>query len=119
VARYKDYDQDQTRLLPVSLTQQIQPGTIEYTINYLVDHQIDLRVFDSRYRNDATGAPAIDPAILLKVILFAYSRGIVSSRQIRGVKERGVHGPVLRHPPPFHNYRGLHLLDEWADQGDF
>ena len=90
MARYKDYDQEQTRLLPVSLTQQIQAGTIEYTINYLVDHQIDLSVFDSRYKNDATGAPAIDPAILLKVILFAYSRGIISSRQIAQSCEENV-----------------------------
>lgn len=82
MARYREYAQDQARLLPVSLQQQIQPGTIEYTINYLVDHEIDQGVFESRYKNDVTGAPAIDPAILLKIILFAYSRGIVSSRQI-------------------------------------
>ena len=69
MARYREYFQDQARLLPISLTQQIQPGTIEYTINYLVDHDVDFSVFDSRYRNDATGAPAIDPAILLKIVL--------------------------------------------------
>ena len=28
------------------------------------------------------GAPAYDPAILLKIVLFAYSRGITSSREI-------------------------------------
>lgn len=90
MARYREYFQDQVRLLPISLTQQIQPGTIEYTINYLVDHDVDLSVFDSRYRNDATGAPAIDPAILLKIILFAYSRGILSSRQIAQSCEENV-----------------------------
>jgi transposase len=90
VARYKDYDQEQTRLLPVSLTQQIQPGTIEYTITYLVDREVDLSVFDSRYRNDLTGAPAIDPAILLKIILFAYSRGVRRSRQIAQSCEENV-----------------------------
>ena len=36
----------------------------------------------SGFRNDATGAPAYPPATLLKLILFAYSRGIVSSRAI-------------------------------------
>src|SRR3970040_2006476 len=35
-----------------------------------------------RFRNDATGAPAYPPAMLLKVVLFAYSQGIVSSRGI-------------------------------------
>lgn len=90
MARYRDYSQEQARLLPISLKQQIQPGTIEYTINYLVDRDVDLSVFDARYRNDATGAPAIDPAILLKIILFAYSRGILSSRQIAQSCEENV-----------------------------
>jgi transposase len=82
LAKYRDYSYEQTRMLPVSLQHQIQPGTIEHTINYLIDNEIDLTVFDEQYKNDETGAPAIDPAILLKIILFAYSRGIVSSRQI-------------------------------------
>ena len=82
MARYRDYSYEQTRMLPVSLKNQIQSGTIEHTINYLIDHEIDLNIFDEKYKNDETGAPAIDPAILLKIILFAYSRGIISSRQI-------------------------------------
>ena len=90
MARYREYDQDQARLLAISLKQQIQPGTIEHTINYLVDRDVDLSVFDSRYHNDTTGAPAIDPAILLKIILFAYSRGILSSRQISQSCEENV-----------------------------
>jgi transposase len=90
LARYREYSYDQARLLPVSLKNQIQPGTIEHTINYLVDHEIDLSVFDEQYKNDETGAPAIDPAILLKIILFAYSRGIVSSRRIAQACEENV-----------------------------
>jgi transposase len=56
----------------------------------LVDRYVDLSVFDSRHENDETGAPAIDPAILLKVILFAYSRGIISSRRISRAYEENV-----------------------------
>ena len=80
MARYRWYDREQAMMVPVSLSDQLQPGTIEYAIDYLVN-EIDLSGFESRYRNDETGAPAIDPAILLKVILLAYSRGIVSSRR--------------------------------------
>ena len=82
MARYKHYDYDQTKMLPVSYERQILPGTFEHTLNELIDQQIDLTVFESRYRNDATGAPAYDPAILLKIVLFAYSKGITSSREI-------------------------------------
>ncbi|WP_407276524.1 transposase [Halothiobacillus sp. DCM-1] len=48
----------------------------------LVDHEFDLSAFHARYRNDQNGAPAYDPAVLLKIVLLAYSRGIVSSRRI-------------------------------------
>ena len=36
--------------------------------------------FDARFCNDETGATAYPPAMLLKVVLFAYAQGIVSSR---------------------------------------
>jgi len=58
MAKYRDYSTKQTQLLPASLSNQIQPGTIEYSINYLVDHHIDLSVFDSRFNNDETEALA-------------------------------------------------------------
>ena len=55
--------------LPERFADQIQPGTFEYAVNWLVDHEIDLSVFDARYRNDETGASAYHPSVLLKVVL--------------------------------------------------
>lgn len=81
MARYKDINYDQTRLLPVSFDKQILPGSFEYTVNRVID-ELDLSVFDERYRNDETGRPAYAPDMLLKVILTAYSRGVTSSREI-------------------------------------
>jgi transposase len=81
MARYKHIDTS-PRLIAVDLERQLLPGTFEHALNYLVDHQLDLSRFDVRYKNDRTGAKAWPPAMLLKVILFAYSRGIVSSRDI-------------------------------------
>jgi len=82
MARYKHYDYAQMKMLPISFDRQILPGTFEHTLNYLIDEKIDLSVFEARYRNDDGGAPAYDPAILLKIILFAYSKGIIYSRRI-------------------------------------
>ena len=82
MARYKEYSYEQTKLIPLSFHHQILPGTFEYTLNYLIDNEVELSIFEQRYRNDETGAPAYDPAVLLKIILYAYSRGIISSRQI-------------------------------------
>jgi transposase len=82
VAKYKNYDYSQGKFVPIYFDKQILPGTFEYTLHYLIDNEIDLSPFDGRYRNDKTGAPAYDPAILLKIILYAYSRGITSSGMI-------------------------------------
>jgi transposase len=82
MAKYKPSNEDQMVMLPISLQDQLVPGTLEHTISELVDKHIDLSVFDARYNNDVTGAAAIHPKILLKVILVAYSKGMISSRQI-------------------------------------
>ena len=82
MARYKNYNYDQSKLLPVNFSDQILPGSFEYTVNYLVDNELDLTVFESRYKNDETGCPAYDPAILLKIVIAAYARGFTSSRSI-------------------------------------
>src|SRR5438094_118590 len=82
MARFKPYSYDQLKLVPVSFERQILPGTFEATLSRLIDEEIDLSVFEARYRNDEVGAPAYDPAILLKVILAAYARGMTSSREI-------------------------------------
>jgi transposase len=81
MARYKHIDTS-PRFLAVDLERQLLPGTFEHALNYLVDRELDLRRFDVRYKNDFTGASAYPPAMLLKVVLFAYSRGIVRSRDI-------------------------------------
>lgn len=80
--RFKDYCYEQDKLIPIAFSKQILPGTFEYTLDYLIDNVIDMSVFDGHYRNDDTGAPAYAPALLLKIILYAYSRGIISSRTI-------------------------------------
>ena len=82
MARYKDTDREQGRLLAVNLSEQLVEGTFEYTLNGLIDEKLDLRVFDKKYKNDLTGATAINPRIMLKVILYCYSLGIISSRKI-------------------------------------
>jgi transposase len=82
MARYKNYDYRQRVLIPVSLEDQLMPGTLEFAIHTLVEKRLDLSIFEGKYRNDETGRPAYDPKTLLKVVLLAYSRGLISSRKI-------------------------------------
>lgn len=70
------------KLIPVDFEQQVLPGTFEFALCYLIDHEADLSGLEGRYRNGSTGAPAFAPAVLLKIILLGYSRGLVSSRRM-------------------------------------
>ena len=82
MAKYKNYNYSQNVLIPVSLSEQIAPGTLEFAINVLVEERMDMSRFDAKFKNDETGCKAYNPKILLKIILLAYSRGILHSRKI-------------------------------------
>jgi len=82
MAKYIPYDYNQTSMVVINFQDQIQLGTFEHAVHYLVDNNLDLSCFDDTFKNDENGRPAYDPAILLKIILFAYSKGITSSREI-------------------------------------
>lgn len=81
MARYEAIDTS-PRFLAVDLARQLLPGSFAHAVNHLLDHDFDLSGFDARYRNDAAGACAYPPGMLLKVILCAYAEGVVSSRGI-------------------------------------
>ena len=95
MARYKPYDVNQVTLIPVSFPDQILPGSFEYTLNEIVDEHIDLRAFEARYQNDETGCLAYDPAILLKIVLFGYYKGLISSRRLAEACQRNVQFKAL------------------------
>lgn len=79
--RYKGNER-QNLMVPVALREQLIPGTIEHAIDWIVDHEVDSSGFDALYANDEVGRPAYHPKALLKVILYGYSKGILSSRGI-------------------------------------
>ena len=88
--RFKAYNYDQNAMVVINYQDQLQPGTFEHAVYYLIEHKLDLSVFHPKYRNDATGRMAYDPAILLKIILFAYSKGITSSREMQWCCETNI-----------------------------
>ncbi len=94
MARYKPIEMS-PKFIPVDFSRQILPGSFEYALCHLIDHEIDLSEIDARFRNDEVGAPAYFPALLLKIVLLAYSRGLVSSRAIESAcRHNAVHGGV-------------------------
>ena len=99
MARYKHIDTS-PRFVAVDLEAQLLPGTFEHALNHLLDHEIELSGFDARFNNDDTGANAYPPAMLLKVVLLAYSRGIVSGQGVEPALEIAQRGPFDRQPHP-------------------
>ena len=75
MVNYKGNDR-QDLMIPVCLSEQLILGTIEHAIDWIIDNEVDTAAFDAGYSNEETGAPAYDPKALLKIILYAYSKGI-------------------------------------------
>jgi transposase/IS5 family transposase len=90
MGKYKHYDYSQNVMIPVSLDEQLIPGTLEFAIHALAENRMDMSIFEGRYNNDETGRWAYDPKILLKVVLLAYSRGLMTSRKIEGACRENV-----------------------------
>ena len=87
--RYKPDNLHQDAFVPICFDRQILPGTFEYALHHLMD-QVDLSVFDSHYRNYEHGARAYHPKVLLKIVLFAYARGLLGSRRIEAACRHNV-----------------------------
>jgi len=89
---FKSYNYNQTSMVVINYEEQLQAGTFEYALHHLIDNKLDLTIFYPHYSNDLGegGRPAYDPAILLKIILFAYSKGITSSREIQWCCETNI-----------------------------
>jgi len=88
--RFKPYNPDQSAMVVINYQDQLQPGTFEHAVHYLIEHKLDLSIFYPKYCNEDTGRLAYDPAILLKIILFAYSKGIKTSREMQWCCETNI-----------------------------
>jgi len=84
MARYRTTDagEGQGQLLPVNFKEQLLPDSFEYMLDEIIGKKIDLSAFDRKYNNDITGAGAVPPSALLKLIIYGYYKGRISSRKI-------------------------------------
>ncbi len=60
--RFKHYNYDQDAMVVINYQEQLQPGTFEHAVHYLIEHKLDLSVFHPKYCNEDTGRLAYDPA---------------------------------------------------------
>ena len=79
--RFIAADREQTFLMPPSLREWLPAGHLAWFVIDAVE-EMDLATFYGAYRADGHGRPAHDPAVMVALVLYAYSVGERSSRQI-------------------------------------
>src|SRR4029077_18102073 len=78
---YRSPLRDQDFLMPVSRADWAAEGSLAYCLIDVVD-RLDLAALRARHPNDGVGRPAYDPAMMLALLLYAYTSGVRSSRRI-------------------------------------
>ncbi len=78
---FRSYDQGQLLLMPPSLDDWLPGDHSARFISEIVDECLDLSVIYDSY-TEASGAPPYDPTMMLKLLLYAYSTGVTSSREM-------------------------------------
>ena len=77
---FRPYDQDSLLLLPPSLHDWVDPDGLAAFLSDLVD-ELDLAVFLAAHA-EPRGMPPYHPRMMLKVLLYGYATGVMSSRRI-------------------------------------
>jgi len=78
---YLPYEPQQQALLPQSLQDWLPEGHLAYFISDTVD-SLDLQAFYARYEGGGSRNQPFHPAMMVKVLVYAYATGVFSSRKI-------------------------------------
>lgn len=85
---FRAWDVDQGWVLPPSLHDFVPPGHLAHFVRDTVREALDLSAIMHTYIEER-GQPPYHPAMLVALLLYGYSRGIYSSRQLaRACEER-------------------------------
>jgi len=90
---FRPYDQETQYLLPPSIADWVAEDSLARFVNDVVEHldrEGRLDAIYRAYRADGWGASAFHPKMMVKVLLYAYSQGVTSSRKIAWALENDV-----------------------------
>lgn len=110
---YVAYHPEQQQLLPSALQDWLPQGHLAYFINDTVD-SLNLSAFHMRYAGSGSRNQPFHPAMMVKVMVYAYATGVFSSRKMARKLYEDVAFRVLAADNfPAHrtirNFRALHL----------
>jgi transposase len=85
---FRPWKVDEAWLLPPSVQEFVPEGHAAHLVRDMVAEELDLSAILSTY-TEPRGYPPYHPAMMVALLLYAYSRGVYSSRRIaRGCEER-------------------------------
>src|SRR3954447_21227264 len=87
-------DREQSFLMPPDVREWLPPRHLAWFVLDVVD-EMDLEAFYAAYRVDGRSRPPYDPAMMVALFLYAYARGIRSSRVIERACDEEVAFRVL------------------------
>lgn len=92
---YREYQPEQSYLLPPSPSDWLPENHLAFFISEVVD-EMDLSAFYGRHeQSDARGNQPFHPAMMMKILIYAYATGTFSSRRIAQKIEEDVAFRVL------------------------
>ncbi len=111
---FRPWDVDQRWLLPPSIDEFVPAGHLAHFVRDTVREALDLSAIIGAYKREQ-GQPPYHPAMLVALLLYGYSRGLYSSRQLaRACEERvdmmavtGLNRPDFR---TISDFRKRHLV---------
>ena len=91
---FRPYDPEQMLSMPVALQDWLLEDHLAYFISDVVDH-LDLSAIMSRYEQEERGYPTYHPRMMVKVLVYAYCIGVLSSRKMERRLREGIAFRVL------------------------
>src|ERR671920_1749771 len=78
---FRPWDVDQSWLLPPSAHELVPPGHLAHFVRDTVREALDLSAILAAY-DEERGYPPYHPGMMVALLLYAYCRGVYSSRRI-------------------------------------
>jgi transposase len=91
---FLECDREQVFLMPPDVREWLPEGHLAWFVIDAVA-EMDLSAFYAAYRQDGHGRAAYEPAMMVALLLYAYARGLRSSRAIERACEEDVAYRVL------------------------
>ena len=86
---FRPYQPDQPLLLPPDLRDWLPEDHLVYTVSELVD-ALDLSAFYAPYAQQGSGNLPYAPALMVKILVYGYATGVLSSRRLAQKLEEDV-----------------------------